>query len=176
MKEEYPGMKYVHHENRQNACSCQHHTHEAENHVCGCGHPHLEDKHSNHHADHEHTEHCKEEAQIGKWHLTFETHDHAVIANIYYETESDYEISVEECQRDMKELAHNIEADGGLIGHIKMYIREEGRSCMLSLTDSTALHQKEGTQKRSTVEGVCIVIGMNSEKLKKEFEKIEKSC
>lgn len=176
MKEEYPGMKYVRHENRQNACSCQQHTHEAEDHVCGCGHHHLEEKHSNYYADFDHTEHSKEDVQIGKWHLIFEKHESAVIANVYYEVESDYETSVEECRGDMAELARNIEEDGGLIGHIKMYVKEEGRSCMLSLTDSTALHRKEGSQKRSVVEGVCIVIGMKTETLKKEFEKIVKSC
>lgn len=151
MKEEMTGIKYVYYE-EQKGCSCHHHTHETEKHVCGCGH-------------HEHgkEEICEPMERIGKWKIRFEKHEGAVVASMSCEMEGEYEKLVKECEKEILYLAHKIEENGGLIGHIKMYVKEEGRSCMLSLTDSSALHRKEETEKRSMAEGVCIVIGMDTE-------------
>lgn len=127
----------------------EHHDHEHEH------HPH---EHEYHHHEHEHSH----ETKMG---IEITAHESAWIGTVRCRIPGNYAAALDTLQEWMEEEASDIEAAGGLIGHIKAFARENSRSCMLSLTECGDTQRKESTCPSVYVEHAAIVFGIHKDTL-----------
>ena len=93
------------------------------------------------------------------------SHDEAIIATVRCIIPGSYEEASEALREAMKKTAAEIEDNGGLIGHIKAFAKEENRSCMISIPEADDLQIKEAAAPALHVECANIVFGLAAEKL-----------
>jgi hypothetical protein len=84
--------------------------------------------------------------------------------------EGSYEEALDELQGCMEATAKEVEANGGLIGHVKAFAKEEARNCMISITDGEDTQRKPGTGNGIYVESANIVFGIEPEQLENILE------
>lgn len=148
----------------------EHHHHEhGEECTCGChDHDHHHDhEHEHHHHDHEHNEAPKQG-------VTMSRHDDAIIGTVVINIKGDYESGVNTLKRCMNEVARWVEDEGGLVGHIKAFVREEVRSCMISVPEAGDVQIKEGGCRQICVENANIVFGVDIEKFEEKLKDLYK--
>ena len=152
-----------HHHDHDEECGCGHEHHHGHHHhdhdeECGCGHEHHHEHHDHDH-DHEH------EHEHGVPSLEMSFHDEAVIATVRCVIPGTYDEASEVLKSAMKKTAAEIEDNGGLIGHIKAFAKEENRSCMISIPEADDIQVKEAAAPSLHVECANIVFGLTAEKL-----------
>ena len=96
-----------------------------------------------------------------------DTHDAAVIGSVKCRIELPYTDAVTELKRRMKCVSDFVEERGGLVGHIKAFVHEDARACMVSMTDSEEAQVKETSGFGVTLEAAHIVFGVESAELEK---------
>ncbi len=166
-----------HHHDHDDDCCCghdhdhdhehhHHHDHDHEHHhhghddECCCGHDHDHDHHDHHHHhdhDHEHHHHHDEKIEIS-------THEDATIATVRMDLGTDRQAAEEQLRSFMRAVAEGSEAAGGMVGHIKFFLKEsQGR--MLSMTDLEEIQEKPAAAAEFTAEGVAIILSIDPEDL-----------
>ncbi|HCE77580.1 MAG TPA: hypothetical protein DEP61_01440 [Lachnospiraceae bacterium] len=145
----------------------EHHIHEHE-HCQEAGHDHShhehehcrEAEHSHHHHDHEH---AQEQLPL----LDIDEHEGALIGTVRCRIPGDYAQVTEELEKAVKDLAEEIDRQGGIVGHIKAFVKEENRSCMLSLTEPGEVHRIPADNPAVLAEIANIIFGLSEEEFHK---------
>ena len=145
----------------------EHHIHEHE-HCQEAGHDHShhehehcqEAEHSHHHHDHEH---AQEQLPL----LDMDEHEGALIGTVRCRISGDYAQVTEELEKAVKDLAEEIDRQGGIVGHIKAFVKEENRSCMLSLTEPGEVHRIPADNPAVLAEIANIIFGLSEEEFHK---------
>lgn len=131
------------------------------------------DTHPHHHHESHHHENVFPLLEIS-------THQKAVIGTIRCRIPKDYETGIENLKKTLTDIAREIEDLGGIIGHLKAFVREEDRSCMLSVTEADDIQSKEGRADALYVEIADIAFGISETQmediLKKYFADHLKNC
>ena len=70
----------------------------------------------------------------------------------------------------MRAVAEETEGLGGMIGHIKFFMKES-KGTMFSMTDLEEIQEKPAEGFEYTAEGVCIVLGIEPEQLEEITER-----
>ena len=130
----------------------EHHIHE---------HEHCQEaEHSHHHHDHEHTQ---EQLPL----LDIDEHEGALIGTVRCRITGEYAQVTEELEKAVKDLAEEIDRQGGIVGHIKAFVKEENRSCMLSLTEPGEVHRIPADNPAVLAEIANIIFGLSEEEFHK---------
>ncbi len=99
-------------------------------------HHHGHDHDPAHHHRHEHGEDCCCEACSG---ISVSSHEGALIGSLTgHITAENVDTAMELLSAEMTALAARISEAGGVIGHIKAIVSEEGRGYQISVTDTEA--------------------------------------
>jgi len=123
----------------------KHHEHD-ENCECGC-HDEHHDEHQHHESEPHHYEHQP---------ITITTHDMSIVGSYTFNIEKNYKESETILDDLLKQVAKEVTDLGGIIGHIKAFLKSEGESCMISITDDES-NKRYVKEARCRVEGVAIV-------------------
>lgn len=129
------------------------HEHEHEHH-----HEHEHEHHHEHEHEHEHT-------QAPDTGIAISAHEGAQIGTVRCRIPGSYGLALDTLQERMEEEASDIEAAGGMIGHIKASAREESRCCMFSITECGDTQRKESVCPSVYVEHAAIVFGIGGDVL-----------
>lgn len=73
--------------------------------------------------------------------------------------------------RILSAFSGEINAHGGIVGHIKALITDMSKNCMLSVTDDEEAIATEYVSHQITVEIACIVMALEPEELKHILQK-----
>ena len=126
----------------------EHHDHEHEHHH----------HHHDHDHDHEHHHHHDEKIEIS-------THEDAAIATVRMDLGTDRQAAEDQLKNFMRAVAEGSEAAGGMVGHIKFFLKESVGE-MFSMTDpEDEIQIKPAALPEYTAEGVCIVVGISPDAL-----------
>ena len=93
------------------------------------------------------------------------SHEQAVIATVRCIIPGSYEEAVNALKEAMRKTAAEIEENGGLIGHVKAFAREENRSCMISIPEADDVQVKETASPCVHVECANIVFALTPDEL-----------
>ena len=113
----------------------------ADEHDEGCG---CHDHHHGHDHEHHHEHHHHEQEAFPA--VSVYTHETATVGSVKCRIAGEYEEALNRLQKCMEETAREVEAAGGLIGHVKAFAKEEARYCMISITDGEDVQRKSGTE------------------------------
>ncbi|MBC3889013.1 hypothetical protein GH810_11880 [Acetobacterium paludosum] len=127
-----------------------------ENCECGC--------HDEHHDEHHHHEHKP---------ITITIHDMSVVGSYTFSIAKSYQESETILDDLLKQAAKKVTDLGGIIGHIKAFLKSEGESCMISITDDES-NKRYVKESQCTVEGVAIVFCIEPEQLQDILENVFK--
>jgi hypothetical protein len=147
------GQDHRHHEN-EHCQEAEHNHHHHEHEHC------QEAEHDHHHHDHEHTQ---EQLPL----LDIDEHEGALIGTVRCRIPGDYAQVTEELEQAVKNLAEEIDRQGGIVGHIKAFVKEENRSCMLSLTEPGEVHRIPADHPAVLAEIANIIFGLSEEEFHK---------
>ena len=171
--DEHEEHEHHHHDHDHGEeCCCGHHhghhhhhhhdhDHDDDDHECGCGHHHHHDHdHEGHHHDHDHDhEHHHHDEKI-----EISTHEDATIATVRMSLGTDRQAAEAQLKSFMRAVAEESEAAGGMVGHIKFFLKES-QGQMLSMTDLEEIQVKPAAAAEFTAEGVCIILEIDSDDL-----------
>ena len=138
-----------------------HHDYDDEDHECGCGHHHHHHDHDHeghHHHDHDHEHHHHDEK------IEISTHEDATIATVRMSLGTDRQAAEAQLKSFMRAVAEESEAAGGMVGHIKFFLKES-QGQMLSMTDLEEIQVKPAAAAEFTAEGVCIILEIDPDDL-----------
>lgn len=113
--------------------------------------------HNHHHHDHQNTSSLPL--------VDVDVLDHAVIGTVKCRIPGQYEEAGAMLTEAMQKTAGDVESSGGLIGHIKAYVREECRTCMISITEAGDMQKKEDESPSLYVDNAAIVFGISGTEL-----------
>ena len=119
---------------------------------------HSSEEHHIH--DHEHTQ---EQLPL----LDIDEHEGALIGTVRCRITGEYAQVTEELEKAVKDLAEEIDRQGGIVGHIKAFVKEENRSCMLSLTEPGEVHRIPADNPAVLAEIANIIFGLSEEEFHK---------
>ena len=125
-------------------------------------HPVCDEDHEHHH-EHEHHHDHEHGTPEG---IEISTHEGAVIGTVRVSIPGEYEAATALLRDRMAAEASDIEAEGGFIGHVKAFAREERQSCMISITEGGDIQRKESCMPQIHVEHAAIVFGVREERLR----------
>ena len=147
--------EHDHHHHEHECCRETEHDHHHHDHeYC------RETEHDHHHHDHEHTQ---EQLPL----LDIDEHEGALIGTVRCRIPGDYAQVTEELEKAVKDLAEEIDRQGGIVGHIKAFVKEENRSCMLSLTEPGEVHRIPADNPAVLAEIANIIFGLSEEEFHK---------
>ena len=152
MKEHISEEHHIHEHEHCREAEHNHHHHE---------HEHCQEaEHDHHHHDHEHTQ---EQLPL----LDIDEHEGALIGTVRCRIPGDYAQVTEELEQAVKNLAEEIDRQGGIVGHIKAFVKEENRSCMISLTEPGEVHRIPADHPAVLAEIANIIFGLSEEEFHK---------
>ncbi|MCI2132195.1 MAG: hypothetical protein LKK27_05585 [Eubacterium sp.] len=147
--------EHDHHHHEHECCRETEHDHHHHDHeYC------RETEHDHHHHDHEHTQ---EQLPL----LDIDEHEGALIGTVRCRITGEYAQVTEELEKAVKDLAEEIDRQGGIVGHIKAFVKEENRSCMLSLTEPGEVHRIPADNPAVLAEIANIIFGLSEEEFHK---------
>ena len=152
MKEHSSEEHHIHDHEHCRETEHDHHHHDHE--YC------RETEHDHHHHDHEHTQ---EQLPL----LDIDEHEGALIGTVRCRIPGEYAQVTEELEKAVKDLAEEIDRQGGIVGHIKAFVKEENRSCMLSLTEPGEVHRIPADNPAVLAEIANIIFGLSEEEFHK---------
>ena len=152
MKEHSSEEHHIHDHEHCRETEHDHHHHDHE--YC------RETEHDHHHHDHEHTQ---EQLPL----LDIDEHEGALIGTVRCRITGEYAQVTEELEKAVKDLAEEIDRQGGIVGHIKAFVKEENRSCMLSLTEPGEVHRIPADNPAVLAEIANIIFGLSEEEFHK---------
>ena len=155
MNEHCRETEHDHHHHEHECCRETEHDHHHHDHeYC------RETEHDHHHHDHEHTQ---EQLPL----LDIDEHEGALIGTVRCRITGEYAQVTEELEKAVKDLAEEIDRQGGIVGHIKAFVKEENRSCMLSLTEPGEVHRIPADNPAVLAEIANIIFGLSEEEFHK---------
>ncbi|MGN0434667.1 MAG: hypothetical protein ACI4EB_09010 [Bilifractor sp.] len=98
--------------------------------------------------------------------------DNAVIGTVKCKIPGEYEAAKKKLAEAMQKTARDVESSGGLIGHIKAFLRQECKTCTISITEAGDMQEKEDENPSLYVDNAAIVFGISAT----ELEKILRHC
>lgn len=122
----------------------------------------------NEQAEHEHHHHHEHDHDLP---IEITTHEEAVIGTVRIRIPGSYEEALEDLKTRMAETAEEVEAAGGMVGHIKAFAREEARTAMISIPEPGDVQIKNGSDPGVRCEIANIVFGIDEEELEHILEK-----
>lgn len=122
---------------------------------------HCQEHHDGHHHNHEISLENKKAA------IHIKLHEGAVIGSVKYRHTGAYQPAVEALKACMKNMAGQIQQDGGFIGHIKFFVTKSTGGVMLSLTECDEVLETSCEAEEYHIEGACIAFGISVERMKK---------
>ena len=155
-----------HHEHHD----CCEHDHHHDHHDC-CEHDHHHDHHDCGGHDHHH-DHQEQHLEEGFSPIHVYMHNAATVASVKFHMDGEYEECVQILKAHMQETARRIEKKDGVVGHIKAYVREDARNCMISVTDAETVNMKPDQGKGLFVENANIVFGISMEDMEELLKDI----
>ena len=166
-----------HHHHDDECCDHDHEGHEHHHEhgeECGCGH------HHHHHHDHDGDECCDHDHEGHEHHhhhhhddepVEISTHEDSIIATVRLGSLGrDRQAALVTLRSFMRAVAEETEGLGGMIGHIKFFLKES-KGTMFSMTDLEEIQEKPAEGFEYTAEGVCIVLGIEPETLEEIVER-----
>ena len=131
---------------------------------CGChdhGHHHEHEHEHDHEHDHEH-EHSHEKPLIDEDGLSLGLLDHngSLVASYRLALKCTADEAKERLSAFAKTVAAAVDEQGGLVGHIKAFAREQGDGFRVSLTTDT-VDIADFPNQSVQVDGVAIVLGVD---------------
>ena len=147
--EEHEGHHH-HHDDDDCDCGHEHHHHHHHDDDCDCGcHDHDHEHDHEHHHHHEHSN------------IEISTHEDATIATVKMALGTDKDAAKVQLKSFMTAVGAEAEAEGGMVGHIKFFLKESVGE-MFSMTDpEDEIQIKPAALPEYTAEGVCIVVGIS---------------
>ena len=148
---DHEGHEHHHHHHHDDDCDCghEHHHHHHHDDDCDCGHDHDHE----HHHHHEHSN------------IEISTHEDATIATVKMALGTDKDAAKVQLKSFMTAVGAEAEAEGGMVGHIKFFLKESVGE-MFSMTDpEDEIQIKPAALPEYTAEGVCIVVGISPDAL-----------
>ena len=131
-------------------CCCGHdHDHHHDHDDC-CGHDHDHEHHHHHHGRREG--------------IDISTHDDSVIASVKIVFREELPQAEILLKSFMRAVAEEVEAVGGMVGHIKFFLKETHGN-MYSMTDTEDIRKIDGGRSEIRAEGAVIVLGLTEEQL-----------
>ena len=128
----------------------EHHHHHHHDDDCDCG---CHDHDHEHHHHHEHSN------------IEISTHEDATIATVKMALGTDKDAAKVQLKSFMTAVGAEAEAEGGMVGHIKFFLKESVGE-MFSMTDpEDEIQIKPAALPEYTAEGVCIVVGISPDAL-----------
>lgn len=128
-------------------------------------------EHHGHHHDHGHHDHgpdctcgCHDHGHDGR--IRIAVHGVSVAGSVTLTAELEYKAGVREFGRLLSGISREISEQGGIVGHIKALVTDEGRSCMLSVTDEEDASCTDCSAPRLRVEIACIAMALEPEELR----------
>ena len=165
------GMPADEHEDHDHEGEHEHHHHHHDHgEECGCGHHHHhhhDDEHDHdhegrhHHHDHDHHDH---EHHQHDEKIEISTHEDATIATVRMSLGTDRQAAEAQLKSFMRAVAEESEAAGGMVGHIKFFLKES-QGQMLSMTDLEEIQVKPASAAEFTAEGVAIILSIDPDDL-----------
>ncbi len=151
--EEHEGHHH-HHDDDDCDCGHEHHHHHHHDDDCDCGcHDHDHEHDHEHHHHHEHSN------------IEISTHEDATIATVKMALGTDKDAAKVQLKSFMTAVGAEAEAEGGMVGHIKFFLKESVGE-MFSMTDpEDEIQIKPAALPEYTAEGVCIVVGISPDAL-----------
>lgn len=116
-------------------------------------------------SDHNHHHHHDHQNTFSLPLVDVDVLDHAVIGTVKCRIPGQYEEARAMLTEAMQKTAGDVESSGGLIGHIKAYVREECRTCMISITEAGDMQKKEDESPSLYVDNAAIVFGISDTEL-----------
>ena len=179
-----------HHDHDHEGHEHHHHHHHDDDCDCGChDHDHDDDDdddeehdHHHHHHDHDHEHHhhhhhdddcdcgCHDHDHEHHHHhehsnIEISTHEDATIATVKMALGTDKDAAKVQLKSFMTAVGAEAEAEGGMVGHIKFFLKESVGE-MFSMTDpEDEIQIKDAALPEYSAEGVCIVVGISPETL-----------
>ena len=157
-----------HHHHHDDDCDCghEHHHHHHHDDDCDCGHEHHHHHHHDddcdcgcHDHDHEHHHHHEHS------NIEISTHEDATIATVKMALGTDKDAAKVQLKSFMTAVGAEAEAEGGMVGHIKFFLKESVGE-MFSMTDpEDEIQIKPAALPEYTAEGVCIIVGISPDAL-----------
>ena len=137
-----------HHHHHDHDHEHHHHHHHDDDCDCGC--------HDHDHEHHHHHEHSN---------IEISTHEDATIATVKMALGTDKDAAKVQLKSFMTAVGAEAEAEGGMVGHIKFFLKESVGE-MFSMTDpEDEIQIKPAALPEYTAEGVCIVVGISPDAL-----------
>ena len=99
--------------------------------------------------------------------MIMNTAEGALIGTVRCRIPGDYAQVTEELEKAVKDLAEEIDRQGGIVGHIKAFVKEENRSCMLSPTEPGEVHRIPADNPAVPAEIANIIFGLSEEEFHK---------
>lgn len=146
-----------HHEHQPHGPGC----------TCGCqdhhGHDHSHDYHHGHDHDHGHHHDHRHHHTDNPIHVAI--HDVSVVGSLTLTVGMEYSQGIDLFRGILSEIAGEITALGGIVGHIKALVTDLSNSCMLSVTDEEESSILPCHDPRISVEVACITMALEPEAL-----------
>lgn len=160
--------EHEHHHHHDENCGCGHdneHEHHHHDDKCGCGHDHG---HEHHHHDHDHGH---EMPPPGVVTTEIHIHDGATVVSGKLVLRGEYEPVREALQTQLGAFADAVQAEGGIIGHIKASA-EIKTTEMFSVTDAQAgVMVKTAPEKQCDIILAAIVFFIDDDRARELAEK-----
>lgn len=121
---------------------------------------HVHEEHHEHH--HEHTYTYQKTAE--QLNISVYCHESAVIGAVNGSFDEYYRESIKKLAEIMKETATLVTAQGGIIGHVKSFVRSSEDYCMLSITDDE-LVVNDKKERHTKFDCAAIVFGITEKQL-----------
>lgn len=142
-----------------NQFTCEEHDHH--------DHVHHHEHDNNEHNHHDHHQHKAEEFPL----LEISIHDQAVIGTLKFEITGNYKDAVRRLEEVMEKTSEEIEAAGGLIGHVKAAVMEQNHSCIISIPEAGDVQVKDSSRRCVIAECAHIIFRLESERLERILRK-----
>ena len=147
-----------HHDHDHEGHEHHHHHHHDDDCDCGC-HDHDHEHHHHHDHDHDHGHHHEHS------NIEISTHEDATIATVKMALGTDKDAAKVQLKSFMTAVGAEAEAEGGMVGHIKFFLKESVGE-MFSMTDpEDEIQIKPAALPEYTAEGVCIIVGISPDAL-----------
>jgi hypothetical protein len=140
------------------------HDHEHEHdHEHGHDHEHEHGGHHHHHHDHDHEDGDSNEVVLiddGRTFLNVIDHEGSIVASYRFTMPGTLDEAKSKLSEFASKLSDDVDAQGGIVGHIKAFARERGNSFRVSVTmHDPDIMDFEGRD--VSVEGVAIVLAVD---------------
>lgn len=92
--------------------------------------------------------------------IHIETHDAALVASIRYTLSGNSDEAFSKLENTLLNIARKVGENYGIIGHIKAYAHDNGKSCVLSVTDAESPPQITVFESEIVIAEITVIVLM----------------